>query len=1113
MSNFLENLVIPQLGSPTFQNDFEAFCSVIKNNFERLVSVQFTKGNDGNSVVTQRILIGDGLTATNTMPNMVYQIVKSIYKFESDEPMTIGQFKQALEGTHNKFGEPDNGGLAPSFYDAYSFPELQDLSGGTTTGFYVDVVLDEHNGMAYIAVPYIFIDGRISELSRYKREHTDTDVYKDFHDYSTAVFGKGEFVSGAPDIQDWNWETDSMDIVPKLYFDDNIGEFCWEVNGQHTGVTAQGVKGNDGIASNVYMARGNRTGNNISIESIQFVDDEGNIKWLPITEKLEDVENYINGVKTVIKSVKCSEGQDSIILRDTDFLLVFYNGENPNQNPDENPPQNSQFEYRWAFFGKPHMNSNNSEVHVYCQQDKSDDIFLAILNQDFRNDLNGIYNSSDPSVLRGLFIPGRKSSQADEDPSYYHMTWSEDNGNDISKLHSAPVTPGNTHTPIDDPCNGYIGDWQVDYNMQVQGALGVQGNVTMKNDACVQGNLNVQGNIEASSINVTGNSFNSVSDVRPAVICTFKNTSYKIYRSIMLPKNPPTAVGIANSNNIGYDVEINTSLNIKVGMLSHSYMGGNINTNINKQMHKMVGRYGKLSTSLAESDPSEYGYMWFVGNVDDLITGDAQIINADEFFYNAPKLYDVIEYDIPIHIYKFVRGVFNLNKNTSPQTNTPEYYTKDGITMSSSTGEINLNYDNTNTWVIGVHNDLSYTKFNDISYRVLYKGEYVENSGTTCPASINYISNMDYESNPLIMQDSDIYAQCSNTSPYLFIKGAMGELYDRYFNSITYPDRQGYSFNGSLDYKGQIIEYHIDFLIRLQEIIERQMWDKDQSTQGFELTNNSNVNLLVTPIGYIQGFGEYKSPIFGSIPIDNALIDTQKTITNFSPILNSLINENVEFKTMLYCTNINSHGTYKYDYQVFNSSQTNSPSYLGIMEKEGSPINYGANEVADERQDAIWHNPTLSPTTNLEGKYTNLTQNIRVVDENLKVCPNNMDDGTWKHDDQGYYWVSNKVLYPMIFSQDCYINGGNAANWNVGLFDAKHPIVVDGLLTYPYGPALLTHFDEDTHDKYGQYYQDKYSPMPIGGTGKPFYHKQGKILGNTNSTTKGMVFVEDTTEP
>ena len=197
MSNFLEDLVIPQLGSDDFQLKFDLFCSAIKNNFERLVSVQFTKGNDGNSVVTKHITIDKDLNENDIMSNLSFQIVKSIYNLEEDSPITIGKFKEILQGTSNQFGDPDNGGIAPSFYDAYSFPQLQSIP---TEGIEVDIVIDEHNGKSYMAVPYIFIDGRISELSRYKREHADEDIYKTFHDYSTAVFGEGEFVPNAQGI-------------------------------------------------------------------------------------------------------------------------------------------------------------------------------------------------------------------------------------------------------------------------------------------------------------------------------------------------------------------------------------------------------------------------------------------------------------------------------------------------------------------------------------------------------------------------------------------------------------------------------------------------------------------------------------------------------------------------------------------------------------------------------------------------------------------------------------------------------------------------------------------------------------------------------------------------
>ena len=180
-----------------------------------------------------------------------------------------------------------------------------------------------------------------------------------------------------------------MDIVPKLYFDDTIGEFCWEVNGQRTGVTAQGVKGNDGIASHIYMAKGHRHTNDIEILSIQINTDTG-VEWTDfgVISSKPDIINYINGEKSIIKSVAFLKGGQEYILRDNDFLLVFYDWDEPNVEPT----QVTEVEYKWGFFGKPHIDGVN--VKVYCEQDHSDDIFTAILKQNFRDYLNGIYGNT-----------------------------------------------------------------------------------------------------------------------------------------------------------------------------------------------------------------------------------------------------------------------------------------------------------------------------------------------------------------------------------------------------------------------------------------------------------------------------------------------------------------------------------------------------------------------------------------------------------------------------------------------------------------------------------------------------------------------------------------------
>ena len=183
-------------------------------------------------------------------------------------------------------------------------------------------------------------------------------------------------------------------------------------------------------------------------------------------------------------------------------------------------------------------------------------------------------------------------------------------------------------------------------------------------------------------------------------------------------------------------------------------------------------------------------------------------------------------------------------------------------------------------------------------------------------------------------------------------------------------------------------------------------------------------------------------------------------------------------------------------------------SFIGIFEKRGVETPYvGEDQTADERQNPTWFDPILPQEQQIEGNYTNMTSNMRVVDENLKVCPNNMKDGCWEKDDDKFYWISSKPIYPIITRNEGWLMGQlyedySGLNWCAGIMDTLHQIILDGLLIYPYGPAMLSHYDKEGSDEYGQYYEDKYNEN------QPFYHKEGKILGNTGSTTTGMVFVE-----
>ena len=229
----------------------------------------------------------------------------------------------------------------------------------------------------------------------------------------------------------------------------------------------------------------------------------------------------------------------------------------------------------------------------------------------------------------------------------------------------------------------------------------------------------------------------------------------------------------------------------------------------------------------------------------------------------------------------------------------------------------------------------------------------------------------------------------------------------------------------------------------------------------------------------------FKSPRLNGLPSTPGMVQTFITY--------DLSNESI------------SNGNQTISEEINNQNQN---VFIGIFEKTGIETSYTEeNPTADGRSNPTWYNPELPVPQNIEGNYTNMTTNMRVIDENLKICPSNMKDGCWDKDNNKFYWISSKPVYPIITRNEGWLMSQlyedySDLNWCAGIMDTLHQIILDGLLIYPYGPAILSHYDEGTHDEYGQYFKDKYDDE------HPFYHKEGKILGNTGSTTTGMVFVE-----
>ena len=475
MSNFLQGMPIPELGDQNFQTNFRDFCTAIKNNIERLISVQYARGNDGSSMVAEKITIDENLTSAGEISKLGAAILNTIFDtsvFQAGN--LIGFVDDTLE-----IGDD---ALAPKIGDSHAIPGY--FPNDTTAGLEVSLTIDRLTGKAYIVAPLVFIDGRINDLKSYM-EDTDND-YATFHDFSTVVFGEADGEECDPDYpENWNWQVWRSDIVPKLYFDETIHEFCWMVNGQETGVTAQGIKGSDGITPQVHIAKGTRNIDIINIEYLQYISDTQVVGWTSNKVAVDD-------------GVEFRYGDDqTILVRPNDFMLVFYN--------DANDQTNS---YPYAFLGRPFI--QNSDVNILCDHTGADDIFDKINHQAFRNYLNSIF-VHDQTVpdLRGLILPADDITNFPYARTYYHMLYSHTTADpcesvpQAGKLHIAPVPEANTHVDIPDPSDSRqrIGDWLIDYNLDIAGNalvrknLTVQGNELVQGNACVQGNMVVQGTI------------------------------------------------------------------------------------------------------------------------------------------------------------------------------------------------------------------------------------------------------------------------------------------------------------------------------------------------------------------------------------------------------------------------------------------------------------------------------------------------------------------------------------------------------------------------------------------------------------------------------------------
>lgn len=1089
MNNILVNMTIPQLGQPDFQTQFEQFCIATTQNIERLMSIQYAKGNPGNSVYDEPLRIGyeNGLL-TPASAGFLNEIFGTSLTNLSDL-LTV---QQEIEQ------------VAPTIGNQVAFKEFMTGSGD---GVEININIDEETGYAYLADPYIFIDNRIKVLSRLIQEGQET--YKSFTDFSVAIYGKGIYEEGQDksDPNTWTWVFQKVEIVPKLYFDENVNEFCWKVNGQQTGVTAQGIKGNPGVNFNTLIALGTRLSEKIYFDPIQCIDEHGDRQWATCRDNGHWAYD-IDGDLEYIEDPK-----------DGDLAIVFYSEED---------------DYKSAFFGRVYIDAATNKPYVYIgsDQDTKHDIFECIKEYDMWKRMMEI-NENTEGAPRGYVLPANptpsNSGNQDEFTNKTHMIYSENDHEDdehYSKLHMAPVAAHGTQNVQDQPFNpqtDHIGDLQVDYNVGVQGNHVVRGNATVQGDTIMQGNMDVQGNvttqgnvtvqgdIEARNIFMTGKKWEFEVD-KPTLACMskFKNFGYALKRSVNTTDKKFT-----------YDIIMSGTLELNIGMLS---------------MFRNTNELMSYPDLFAQRSMQGYGPNWQdINGAKNYDITQTNLFGAQGSSEKS-KLYQVVKYEIPFEISKtitpnssFVGGTNIFGYNTIRKT---ALWSRNDDCISQIVAPTNNGFDaislrfgitgfnrfkiNSTTEKCGA----MFNIFEDYDEPLLTKGTYTLDQPV--------IVNNEIQFDPLNYMIPDDMQEIDEGE----VKTLVNIFKQLNITSTTSEPLSGFAISGELYYAplNTTINYYMDMFTRIFEM-DDTIWEVDDIDNNiYDCTGlDYNISLKIVPVGCLR---YNASSIYHDTPIWNAInVNNELQNETIKDIFRSTISNSNDSRTSNVgtYTSINPLISNKFIKSV-SKSNINGPT--GIIFKE-SNINSKYNISIFNQSDIAGNieGVNIKNYNNLTTQYYDFTKNIRIFDDNIKICPNNIHDGKWKKDGESYYWESFDKI-PYIFIPRCGYIGSSKVGDDVGIGVVKIgcgnlkpnseqssqgvPLIFGGLLVYPFSPCVIVKGTNDDLGRINDAHEDTIRPIAGVPISCGHYISRGRIMGVTNGEVGGMLSIDQsqiTTNP
>lgn len=228
-----------------FSTNLQQVLDDIDTNFQRILSAPFIQGDSGNSVVRETI---DLYTSGETFSPFGKAFVKSLYNDDDLSTAIDGSSSFTFTDLTNYIDiNLQDSDLTDGVYSCeYINPNPTDQDSPHITS--VDCYMIE-NTISKTFVPIVFfVDIRIAVMQG------NLEAWgEDFIDRSCVLYG------ACDDNEDWDIKR--YQVMPTLYFDSNVQQWCWALNNMETGVTAQGIQGVQGPIIPLWVATGVRYSN------------------------------------------------------------------------------------------------------------------------------------------------------------------------------------------------------------------------------------------------------------------------------------------------------------------------------------------------------------------------------------------------------------------------------------------------------------------------------------------------------------------------------------------------------------------------------------------------------------------------------------------------------------------------------------------------------------------------------------------------------------------------------------------------------------------------------------------------------------------------------------